>query len=62
MAIVLRSCKNTACTRKPLLCMQEGEYHINLVDDNKTETLISKIDNLEEIKEIYLNMVWELIN
>lgn len=62
MAIALRTCKNDDGTRKLLLCMSKGEYYINAVDNGNTETLIGNIESLEEIKKIYLNMVWELIN
>lgn len=62
MAIVLRSCKNNEGTRRLLLCMSNGEYYVNIVEGDNAQTLISGIEKREEIKEIYLNMVWDLIN
>ena len=51
---------NTINDEGLVLCMSRGKYYINYFGVDGTETLINNIQSIEEAKEKFLELVWNM--
>lgn len=57
--IILKS-YNTINEEGLVLCMRKGKYYINYFGGDRVETLINDIRSIEEAKEKFLELVWNM--